>query len=425
MSIKKRVVRGVKWTAVRTIVLAFVAILKISILTRFLDKADFGLIALVTFVMGFMELFNDMGITTAILHKQNITKNEYASLYWLNVFISFIMYGVLLGITPLVTHFYQQEQLNILIPLLGLNLLISAIGKQFKIIEQKKLLFKGISLIDIISAILSLIIATILAVRDYGVFSLVYSALFQFLFSNLCFFIMGYKRYGLLFHYRFEETRPFLKIGVYQVGSQSVNFFNRDLDVLLIGKFFSAEVLGGYSLARELVRKPIAIINPILNKVGAPALAGFNHDRIKLKEYYLKLVNIVASLTIPLYIVIALFAPLIVQVLYGPSFKEIVVIVQILSVSMIFRNIGGVVGNLVVATGRTDLDFRWNLITLIVTPVFVLIGSQYSIEWVAIFVTVSSIVLYVPSWYFYIRKLLGASLLEYSKAFFIIKRIKF
>src|SRR5690606_23733346 len=162
------------------------------------------------------------------------------------------------------------------------------------------------------------------------------------------------------------------------------------------------EILGGYSLARELVRRPIAIINPILNKVGAPALASFNNNRIKLKEYYLKFVNVVASLTIHLYIAIALFASFIVHVLYGSSFKDVAVIVQILSVSMIFRIIGGVVGNLVVATGRTDLDLRWNLITLFVTPVFVLIGSQYSIEWVATFVTFSSVVLYVPSWYFYI-----------------------
>ena len=93
--IKKGVVSGIKWTSLGTIIIAVVAILKLSILARFLDKADFGLMALVTFVMGFMNLFNDMGLTSAILHKQNITDKQYASLYWLNIGFSIILYILL------------------------------------------------------------------------------------------------------------------------------------------------------------------------------------------------------------------------------------------------------------------------------------------------------------------------------------------
>ena len=91
-------------------------------------------------------------------------------------------------------------------------------------------------------------------------------------------------------HFRLNETRDFLKIGMYQVGGQIVNYFNRDLDILIIGKFFPSDVLGGYSLARELVRRPAAFILPILNKVGAPTLSKINTDSAKLKEYYLTLI---------------------------------------------------------------------------------------------------------------------------------------
>ena len=77
------------------------------------------------FVMGFMELFNDMGLTSAILHRQNITKKQYASLYWVNWVASFLMYGLLLLITPLISRFYGQPLLNRLIPLIGINLLLS------------------------------------------------------------------------------------------------------------------------------------------------------------------------------------------------------------------------------------------------------------------------------------------------------------
>lgn len=424
MSIKEKVVSGIKWTTISTVVLTITAVLKLSVLARFLDKADFGLMAMITFVMGFVNLFNDMGLTSAILHQKEISKEEYASLYWINLLISFLMYFVLWLITPFIAAFYNQPELNLLIPLLGINLIISGIGRQFKTIENKLLHFKLVSLIEITASILSLFLAVYLAMNHYGVFSLIYPALLQFLVSNVGFLILGLKKYGLLFHFKFENVKPFFKIGSYHVGSQVINYFNRDLDILLIGKFYSAEILGGYSLARELVRRPVALIRPLVSKVGAPTLAGFNNDKLKLKKYYLKLVNVVASVTIPLYICIAIFASLIVRVFYGEGFESVTILVQILSLNMIFRLIGGVVGNLVVATGRTDLDFKWNLMTFFVTPAFVIIGAQFSIELVAIMITLNSILLFVPSWHFYIRRLIDVSLLEYVQAFFIIKRIK-
>lgn len=418
MSIDKQVKTGVKWTTISTVVLAVVAILKISILTRFLDKSDFGLMALVTFVMGFMELFNDMGITSAILHKQGITKKQYASLYWINWMASIIMYLLLLVITPLVASFYDQSLLNTLIPLIGLNLILSAIGRQYKTIEQKNLLFNTISIIDIIGALLSLGLSVFLAIYGYGVFALVYSVVFQALFSNFSYFIIGLRKYGLLFHFKFHETKEFLKIGMYQVGGQVVNYFNRDLDILIIGKFFSADILGGYSLAKQLVFRPAQIINPIVVKVAAPALALMQKNIQELKSGYLKLINIVASVNIPVYIGIIIFAPWVVEILYGSGFDDIVILVRILSVYMMLRAIGNPVGSLVVATGRTDLDFMWNIVSLLVMPLFIYVGSLFSIVGVTISITLAMMVLYYPAWKLLVYKLTQASFKEYFLACF-------
>ena len=205
MPLKGQVILGLKWTTFATVCLAIVAILKISILARFLEKADFGLMALVTFVMGFMSLFSDMGLSTAILHKQNITKQNYASLYWFNIVLCLVLYGLLLLVTPLISSLYNEPQLDYLIPLLGLNLIISGAGVQFKTIETKNLVFKNISIIDIIASVLSLVVAIWLAVNNYGVLALVYSALVQYLISNLLFLILGIRKYGLLFHLDFQK----------------------------------------------------------------------------------------------------------------------------------------------------------------------------------------------------------------------------
>nr|WP_299071522.1 MOP flippase family protein [uncultured Allomuricauda sp.] len=411
--VKKQVVSGIKWTTIGTIVNAVAALLKISILARYLDKSDFGLMALVTFVMGFMNLFNDMGLTSAILHKQNISKKEYASLYWFNILFSIGLYALLLLLSPLVAGFYEETELQLLIPLLGLNLLISAMGRIFKTIESKYLLFKSITIFEMIGALLSLLFAVYLAVNGYGVLALVYSALLQYVVQNILYLILGLKKYGLLLHYRFKETRPFLKIGIYQVGGQIINYFNRDLDILLIGKFFNSDILGSYSLAKQLVFRPAQVLNPILVKVASPTLAKFQENIHVLKANYLKLISLVSKLNLLIYMVLIIFSPYIVYIFYGEGFSEIDNLVRVLSIYMIFRAIGNPIGSLVIATGKTQLEFIWNVITLFVLPFFIYMGSIWDILGVAWALVFAMTILFYPSWKLLVNKMTGASFKEY------------
>ena len=409
--IRKQVVSGVKWTTIGTIVIAVAALLKLSVLARLLDKADFGLMALVTFVMGFMNLFSDMGLTSAILHKQDISKQEYASLYWFNVGFSVFLYGILMALTPLVATFYDEPELGFLIPLLGLNLLISAFGRIYKTIEFKHLLFKRITIFEIIAAILSLVFAVYLAIEDYGVLALVYSALLQYVVQNLLYFAYGIRKYGLLARFRFQETKPFLRIGIYQVGGQVINYFNRDMDILLIGKFFGPDLLGGYSLAKQLVSRPAQILNPI--KVASPALAMFQTQKEELKKNYLRLVSMVAKINMLVYGITIIFAPIIVEIFYGHDFVELTTLVRILCIYMIFRAIGNPIGSLVIATGKTHLEFIWNSITLLVLPIFIYLGSRVGINAVAWGLSLAMLLLFYPSWKMLVHKMTGASFKEY------------
>ncbi len=411
--IKKQVVSGVKWTTIGTIAIAVAALLKIAILARFLDKADFGLMALVAFFMGFMNLFNDMGLTSAILHKQKISKKEYASLYWLNVMFSVLLYGILWSISPLVAGFYEEPELTLLIRLLGLNVIISALGRIFKTIEAKHLLFKHITIFEIIAAVISLSSAVYLAIKGFGVLSLVYSALLQYIVQNVLYFFHGIQKYGLGLRFAFKETKPFLAIGMYQVGGQIINYFNRDMDILIIGKFFSQDILGGYSLAKQLVFRPTQILNPIIMKVASPTLARFQSDIGLLKNSYLKLVGIVAKANVLVYLGTLCFAPFIVSIFYGSGFDEIVILVRILSIYMIFRSIGNPIGSLVIATGRTDLEFYWNLTTLFILPIFIYVGSRTGIEAVAWSMCIAMAILFYPSWKLLVHKMTGANFKEY------------
>lgn len=420
MNLNKQVILGVKWTTIGTLSVTLSNVLKISVLARFLSKDDFGVFALVTFFLGFFNLFSDMGLTTAILHKQEIKKSEYASLYWFNIAFCIVLYLLLLLVAPIISDFYNEPKLDFLINVLGLSIIINSIGLQFRTIETKNMSFKYISIFDIIASVASLLCAIWLAIKGYGVLSLVYSIILQYTISNILLLLMGIKKFGILFYFKFKDLKPFLKIGSFQVGGQLSNFFNRNLDILIIGKFFSQEVLGGYSLAKELVFRPAQLINPILTKVAAPTLAKFQNNMLLLKETYLKLVNIVSSINVITYTILIIFAPIIIQIFYGEGYDNIVILVRILSVYMIFRAIGNPIGSLVIATGRTDVEFIWNTVLLILMPIVVYVGAMFGIVEVSVALTVVMMLLFLPSWYFLVRKMCGATLKEYLSAILAI-----
>lgn len=427
MDYRSTTIKGAKWTTIASVTMAFTAILKISVLARFLDKTDFGLIAIVTFVLNFTNLFIDLGITAAILHVKNISKLEYSSLYWLNFFFSLILFFLIASTSKLLSNFYSEPQLVYLIPIMGSILIISSVGRQFKVIEQKNLNFRFISLVEIITAIISLIFAVVLAVLNFGVYALVYSAIINVLFSNIIFLNSGIRKFGLKLHFSFKETKHFLKIGLYSTGGQILNYLNKEIDVLIIGRLLGTEVLGLYSLAKQLVNKPLSIINPIFTKISVPVLAKMQEDNELLKNSYLKLIKIISSINFIVYFFIFVFANQIVKILYGDSFIIIAPVVRILSLYMFLLVLRNPLGTLTIATGKTNLEFYWSLSMFIIMPITILISSYYNVETVAFSMTFVMLILFIPMWYIIINKMITTNLREYIKAhipdFFMLLRM--
>ncbi|MGD9486544.1 MAG: MOP flippase family protein [Calditrichaceae bacterium] len=417
-NLKDKTINGVKWTTISTIVLAIAGLLKISVLARFLEPSDFGLMALITFVLGFLNLFMDMGLTSAILHKQDISKSEYSSLFFLNIIFSLILFCLIVLVSPIFASFYKETELAVLIPLMSISIIISALGGQFKTVEQKNLNFKFISSIDIPSAFAGLISGVVLAYFNFGVYALVYSALIQYALSNMTYFIKGVSKKRIVFHFNFRETKRFLKIGIYQVGGQFINYMNRDLDVLIIGKFFGADVLGGYSLAKQLVRRPLQIINPIVTKVGISVLPRFQNDNKLLRRFFLKLFNGLGSINAFVYGFAAIMANYLVLLFYGEEFLKITKLVQWFAILIFLRSMGNLVGLLVITKGRTDYEFYWNIMVSLLMPASIIIGVMYSVEVVIILMAIVQILLVIPSWFIFYKRLINLNLFAFIKVNF-------
>lgn len=418
MNFHKTALSGIKWTTIGTLGNALFQLIQVAILTRYLPKEAFGIIAMAVFVVQFSNIFVDMGMTSAILHRQNATMNEYSSIYWLNIIVSLFLYILLYILTPLISWFYNEAELHKLVPILGINLLLIAAGRQHRTILQKQFKFKTIAFTELFSYFLGLISAILLAINNYGVYSLVYSTLLSSLISNSLFLTLNLRQNPVRFHLRLKDTLPFIKIGGFTMGSTFLDFFSREIDILIIGKMLGAENLGIYSLAKQIVLKLYAIVNPIITNVLNPLLSSIQKEKEKIRQYYLKIVSLLAIINFPIYLLIVVLSKEILFLFYGPEYITGFRILSFFAISYSVNTISNPVGSLQIATGRTDIGFKWTIIRVLVTSLFILIASFFSIDITAAAIALLSVFLIIPMWWLQLKPMGNIKLKEYLLQFY-------
>jgi O-antigen/teichoic acid export membrane protein len=420
MTLKKQIITGAKWTTVATLSIAFSQILRLAILTRFLDKADFGIVAILTFVIGLTQVFGDLGFSVAIIHKKLISNNEFNSIFWTQFLLFLVLYCLLAFCSPLVADFYKEPSISYLMPIALLDLIFWGIGKLYDTLLQKQMKFRKMAIRNIVSSFISLLIAFLLAYFKFGIYSLIFSTLFYTASNNIWNFIDGQKDYRIKLHLSFLEVKPFFMIGIYKTGSQILDYFAGKLDILIIGKIWGIESLGVYNLAKELIFKVISVFQSIITKVGLPLFANNQENIPLLKTHYSKLTQLVSLINFPITACICAFSRIIVHLLYGDRYFEAAPLLSLLSIYAMIYCVSSSVGILVTAAGKTYLDFRWTIIRSIITPIAIFLASFYSMNAVIIGQIIIGLIGFFYTWKYIINKLIFLSLSDYIKSFYRI-----
>lgn len=413
LDVRKHTIIGVRWTTFSSLIAAVVQIVQLIILTHFLSPSDFGLMAVVSVVIGFSTLFMDFGISAAIIHKQNITQLQLSSLYWLNVLSGVLLFTIMICIAPYVAAFYNEPKLIELIQILSLTFIMSGVSNQFSVILQKELKFDILSKVQIISIGVSFVVSIFMAVSGFGVYALVYGTLFKVFINSFMNIMKGIKQHKPKFVYQHNEISSMLSFGLFQMGERTVNYINLNVDTLIIGKLLGVEALGIYNVAKTLALRPAQIINPIITKVAFPIMAKVQNDILKLKQIYLKMINYLVSVNFPIYIIIVLTAEPLIELFFGENWYDAIGLLQILAFYGAFRAALNPIGSLQLARGRADLGFYWNFGILLIMPLIVYMGAFYGLHGVAFALVGSSVFLLVFSWHYLLRPLCDAGFFEY------------
>jgi len=414
MTLRKQTFSGVRWTTFSSLGRASLQLLQIALLARLLAPADFGLIALVVAIMAILQIFSDAGISNAIIHYQNISREQLSSLYWLNVSVSVFLALTLAASSYWVAAWYQQLALQYLLMLAAVTLVVGALGQQVRVVAQKNLRFADLAKVELMAALMGFVVAVTLAWMGAGVYALIAGSLTTAAVGCVLVWLRlsdGWRPQARL---KLAEIRQFLKFGTYMIGNNLANTFNSQIDILLGGRLLGVQSIGLYSVPKDLSLRIGNIINPIITQVGLPVMAKAQGDVALLKRVYLQTMRMTASVNFPIYIALGVFAPEIVHFLLGQKWHDAIPLLQIFSIWALLRSTGNPVGSLLMARGRADLSFKWNMVWLLIMPPTIWVGSQFGVSGMAFAMTALGVLGYWPNWYFLVRPLCGAKLGEYS-----------
>lgn len=413
MALREQVASSFKWNTLNVVVISLVQILRMSVLARILDVSDFGLMAIALMVISFTEIFSDLGFTIPLIHRQNITENEYSSVFWFNLLLSVIIYALLYLFAPIVSNIYKETELTPIIRIIGVTIIINAFGKIFQTIKTKEFCFKFISIVSILTALLGFFVTFIFALWGYGVYSLVIGTVSQILVRQVIYFFSGIKESRVKFHFSWGEVSSFVKMGSYQVGAQVFDFFAAKIDIILLGKLVGMEDLGIYNLAKELVLKITSFSSSIFRTVMTPTIAKIQDDIERVKSVFSDYSALFAICMVPVFACFCIFSKEVCMIMYGEKWELISDVLFYLSIYGVFNALTIPNSTLQLAFGRTDLSFLWTIIIFVVGSVVTIIAGQFGFMYIVFSQVFLSIFLFILSKKVILNNILQYSILEY------------
>lgn len=396
MNLKIKTLQGVGWSGISQIARLLIHFGITAILARLLTPNDFGLLAMVVVFTNFVMIFRDFGLTAAIIQCKGITEEHLSSCFWINILTGFLSTLILIFLAPLISHFYVETRLNHIIMMLASIFFISSFGIVQAALFTKKMNFKSLAIVETSAITISGTTAIVLAFSGFGAWSLVW----QQIVSNLVrvFFLWIFSSWKPKFMFRWYRVKELLVFGLNLTGFSFLNYFRRNLDNLLIGRFLGSASLGFYNLAYKLLLFPLKNISSVIGRVMFPSLSIIQDDKNKVCSAYIKANRYIAMITFPLMIGLFVAAPQFIRVVFGLQWERSIFLVQILAIVSLMQSIGGTVGWIYQSQGRTDVMFRWGLFSSIITTIGFVIGLRWDIEGMAVAYALTTFLLTYPGY---------------------------
>jgi O-antigen/teichoic acid export membrane protein len=412
--LRHKTITGIIWNFLQQLLRSGIQIGITLLLAWFLVPEDFGLMAMISVFFAIANSLMDSGISQALIRKKEVNQTDYTTAFYTNLVLGLLAYVLLFISAPLISSFYSEPRLVELVRVVGLVVIINS----FQMVQiadlTRRLNFKLQFGVTLPAALLSGFIAISMAMMGFGVWSLVAQMLAFALVSTALYWLVNKWRPSKDFSV--QSLREMSGFGSKLFLSGLIDTVFNNLYVIVIGKFFSATVLGYYYFAQQIQVFAVTQLSGAVQTVSYPALATLQDDNTTLKAFYRKIIQVVTYIVFPGMIALAVLAEPLFHLLLKDDWLPAVPYLQLLCVTGLLYPLHAINLNILKVKNRSDLFLYLEIIKFIMNVVVLLISIQYGIYGILIGQIIFSVLAYIPNSYFS-NKLIGYSVSEQLRDF--------
>jgi O-antigen/teichoic acid export membrane protein len=371
----RKSVRGFSFTFGVQVLKFVINIGATAVLARLLIPDDFGLVAMIVSLTGIARVFNDLGLSLAVVQRPHITHRESNCVFWIVVGAGLVIALVVALGGRLFAVLLNDPRLTMVSPVIALTFVFSALGSQHQALLKRHMRFGTVSSIELFSGLGSYLVAIGLASAGIGYWALVLQQVLVFAFIAGASWVVCSWRPGL------PAWEPSVKnmigFGGNVTGSNLLNYLCRNLDNILIGRFVGAAALGLYSKAYQLLLLPIWQINIPMQSAMLPALSRVQFEPQRFKQIYLKSIMAIVTVGMPLVVFMFVRADSLIRVALGREWLGAVPLFRLLAPAA-FMDTFNIAGGLILTTlGQTSRQLRLSA----VSAFLIILGFCIGIQW--------------------------------------------
>ena len=384
----KKVVKGMSAQTIVTLLIGLVSILSFSIMSRLLSKEDFGFYAAITAITVIFSSFTETGIGAALIQRKSLDKRYIDNAFTINLLFALsisLLLVILAG--PLSSSIIDKsvkDPLRLMAIPLFCNCLVSVNYSMMK----RQLKFLRVGIISVISSIMGLVVGIVLALNDYGYYTIIYQTIVSSIVMLLLSFVFCNTHYG----FALDKTnfKSIFSFSGWLMASVVFRNIAQQIDRLMMPRLISVQSLGEYVRPKEFVGQISTRMNEIFDTVLFPILSGFQDEKARLASAFRRSYYYMNIFSMLLTLAVVFNSELIIRIFLGNDWLDLRNLTMVVACSLLFNTVGRLADCYLRSMGMTKQQFYFRAVETIVASVAVIVGYRWGVMGVAVLVMLSN-----------------------------------
>lgn len=366
------------WSAVERFSVQGIQFVLTIIIARLVSPSEYGLIAMLGIFLAIAQTFVDSGFSNALIQKKDRTEVDFSTVFYFNIFIALVVYGILFVSAPSIASFYKEPALTTVTRWVGLSLILNGLS----VVQRAKLTvrvdFRTQAKASLVAVIISGLIGVLLAYQGYGVWALVFQTLSSSFLNTLL--LWTFAKWLPLWCFSWVSFKSLFSFGSKLLLSGLLHTIYINLYSLVIGRRYSAMDVGFYNRACQFSGFPSINIVTIINRVFFPLLCEIQDDNEHLRISFIRYLRMSCFIVFPLMIIMAVLSKPFILFLLTEKWLPAAELLSILCFAYMWYPVMVVNNQILNVKGRSDYFFYAEILKKVIAIAILFITLPFGVR---------------------------------------------